>query len=322
MAQRSFYLGFLILVLFASLFSALWEAGMLTIIGQFPVKYMQAYLAGGAVSGVVVITISLTSYFIAGTFENPEFAKIYFGVTTWLILTGLLFFWFLQQNALYKHYDRIVENVAAQRELDAKENLAQFQECSSFLHIFSQIREIAIASFCSATIGFIIFPEFMFHTRSVLCGTPQETWFHRDMFIQLALFLANICEVIGKLLPLIPVLSFQNGPYIWLALSRAVMIPFYLFGNVKIKGYTLPFKPYLADDVLFFVLVSFSALSSSYLHTVSVMWAPSRVKPHERSVALAIMVICSSIGFVIGTTTAMLLKNLLIYYSTPISHST
>lgn len=317
-SQTSFYISSLILVLLASLFSALWEAGLLTIIGQFPVRYMQAYLFGTAVCGLVVITLSFSSYIIAGTFENEEFAKIYFGISTALTIGGFFFFWFIQSNKHYRHYNAIVEDVAVQRELEAEQNLTKFKDCASFAHIVREVREIALAAFLSSTIGFIIFPEFMFHTKSVLCGTPQETWFHRDMFIQMALLLGNVFELFGRSLPLIPALSFQNGPFVLLAVSRILLIPLYLFGNVKIKGYILPFKPYLANDWLFYTLVSISAISSSYLHTVSVMWAPSRVKAPDRSVALAVIIICGALGFIVGTSLSMGLKSLLLHYSTPV----
>lgn len=317
-SQSAFYISSLILVLLASSFAALWEAGLLTIIGQFPVRYMQAYLAGTAVCGLVVIALSFSSYLIAGTFENEEFAKVYFGMCTALTIGGLLFFWFIQKNDHYKHYNAIVEEVAAQREHEAEENLTKFKDCASFAEIFRAVREIAIAAFLSSTIGFIIFPEFMFHTKSVLCGTAQETWFHRDMFIQMALLLGNIFELFGRLLPLAPWLSFQNGPFVLLSASRSLLIPLYLFGNVKIRGYILPFKAYLGSDWLFYTLVSISAISSSYLHTVSIMWAPSRVKAHERSVALAVIIICGALGFIVGTSLSMGLKSVLLHYSTPI----
>ncbi len=315
--QVSFYISILVLVLFSSVFSAVLEAGIFNIIGQFPTKYTQAYISGHGVAGVVVITVSIASYFIAGTFSNERFAEYYFGMSTALIILSFFFFWIAQSNPFYTHYNRIVEEVAVIREHEVEENLAQIKDCATFMEVFLEVREIAIATFLSATIGFIIFPEFMFSTKSVYCGTPQETWFHRDMFVNLALLLANIFDLIGKLLPLIPVFSFQSGPYILLALSRSVMIPLYLFGNIKIKGYRLPFKPYLANDILFHTLISLSALTASYLGTVCMMWAPARVKPKERSLAIAVVILCGACGFMLGTLISMFGKHMLIKYSTP-----
>lgn len=303
-------------MLCGSLFSALWEAGLLAIIGQFPVKYTQAYMAGCGVAGVVVITISIASYFIAGTFQSEAFAKIYFGISFALILAGFFSFWAIQKNTFYQHYNRIVEAVAIRRHQEVSQDLAKLKDCASFTEIFLEVKEIAIGAFISATIGFIIFPEFMFHTKSTLCGTPEETWFHKDMFINAALFLANIFDLFGKLLPLVPVFSFKNGPFILVALFRVIMIPFYLLGNVKIPGYILPFSPRLASDTLFFIIVSISSFTASYLSTVSIMWAPARVKPHERTVAIAIIIICGAVGFLTGTSISMFSKHMILHYST------
>lgn len=317
MSQVSFYVCTLILVLFGSIFSAVWEAGMLTILGQFPVKYTQAYMAGSGVAGVIVIIVNIAAYFIAGTFETQEFAEFYFGISCALIAAGLVLFWVLQQNPFYKHYNKLVEEVASQRAEEVKESISKIKDCSSFMEIFTEVREIAIAAMISSIIGFIIFPELFFNTKSTMCGTSQENWFHRDMFLNTALFLANAFELFGKLLPLIPTFSFQNGPFILVSLSRALMIPFYALGNYKIKGYILPFKHIFASDILFFTLVSISSLTSSYLHTVSLMWAPTRAKPHERSVAVAIIIIFGAIGFIIGTSISMIAKSIIIAHSTP-----
>lgn len=318
MDQRSFYIGALICVLFGSVFSALWEAGILTIIGQFPVKYTQSYLAGGGVAGIIVIIINIAAYFIAGTSSSDTFAKVYFGISFALILAGYFFFWFAQDNNYYRHYNRIVEEVAAKREHEVEENLEKIRDCSTFTGVLGQVKDIAAAIFISSTVGFIIFPEFMFNTKSVMIGTAKETWFHRDMFINLALFLANVAELFGKLLPLIPVFSFQRGPYVLFALARSVFIPLLFFGNVKITGYQLPFKPYLASDIAFYILISLSVLTSSYLYTVSMMWAPNRVKKHERTLAVAIIIISGGLGFALGTCISMLAKHLILRHSTPI----
>lgn len=303
-------------MLCGSLFSALWEAGLLAIIGQFPVKYTQAYMAGCGVAGVVVITISIASYFIAGTFHSEVFARIYFGISFGLILTGFFLFLAVQKNQFYRHYNRIVEEVAVRRSQEVTEDLAKLKDCASFTEIFLEVKDIAIGAFVSASIGFIIFPEFMFHTKSTLCGTTEETWFHRDMFINAALLLANIFDLVGKLLPLVPLFSFQNGPFVLVSFSRIVMIPFYMLGNIKISGYILPIKPIFASDTLFYTLVSISSFTASYLSTVSIMWAPSRVKPHERTVAIAIIIICGAVGFLTGTSISMFSKHMLLHYST------
>ena len=92
-----------------------------------------------------------------------------------------------------------------------------------------------------------------------------------------------------------------------------------MLGNIKFAGYEdyiLPVKSVLASDVLFYLITAISALQSSYLATVSMMWAPARVRPKERTVAIAIIIVMGCFGFITGTLISMLSKYLLLKYAT------
>ena len=314
----SFYLMILVLVGFASFSSAVFEAGIFNIIGQFPAKYTQAFIAGHGVGGVVVISINILAYFLAGDFSKASFSKIYFGISTGMMVLSFLLFLLVQVNPFYAHYNKIVEQVAIERAQSVQQDLEAVSDCSNIWATFREIKEIAIAILISATIGYIIFPEFMFNTKSTKFGTPQATWFHKDMFVNTALFIANVADMVGKLLPLIPVLAFQTGPFIGLAISRVAVVPLYLLGNLQYPGYKLPFEPYLKSDLLFFMIVGVSSMTASYLGTVSMMWAPARVKPKERPVAIAIIIVCGALGFALGTLLSFSGKYLLLEHSTKV----
>ena len=196
--QKNFYLISLVLVLFSSLFSAVFEAGVFTIIGQFPTPYTQSFSAGHGVGGVVVITVSIASYFIAGTFDDPEFAKIYFGSASALLAISFILFLLIQADPFYQHYNKVVEDVAELRKQEVAENVHFLKHYSMITDVFSEIREIAIAAYIGAAVGFTIFPMYMFATHSVVEGTPKANWFHNDMFMNFALLVSNIFDMVGK----------------------------------------------------------------------------------------------------------------------------
>lgn len=313
-----FYICTLVLVLFASIFSAVLEAGIFAIVGQFPVQITQAYSAGHGLAGVVVISINVSAYFYVGTFKTAEFAAFYFGVSSMLIVVSLGLFLLMQQNAFYQHYHGHVEDVVDEHIREADQALHRVRNCANTMDIFAKIKDIAIAILISSTVSFTIFPEFTFATKSIYCGTPDETWFHRDMFIPLALFLANVFDFGAKLIPMVPALAFQNGPYVLLACCRGLLIPLKLLGNLKFKGYKLAFAPLLASDILFYTWVSLASLTSSFLFTVAIMWVPLRVERSERIVAMALLMFCAAIGFMTGSLLAISIKHVLLAYATPI----
>lgn len=308
----AFYLGVLSLVLMASLFSALTEAGLLGILGQFPPQYTQVFVAGHGFAGVIVITINVISYFVAGSFKDPRFAVMYFGISTGILFTCFLLFAWLQRIKFFKHFEIIAEEVAEVRDLEVEENMKRLQTCSSIYEVYKKTKDYVWANFISTVIGFTVFPIFFFATHSTKCGTPAETWYHRDMFPQVALVFANIADFIGKFIPSIPGLEFKHGSHALFALSRIVIIPIYLFGNIRFDGYQLPIKPYLANDILFFTTVTLSSMSTSYLGTVCMMWAPSKVEPKDRGLAIALIILSNGAGFCFGSSISLGISELLI----------
>lgn len=262
----------------------------------------------------MVISVNLASYFLANdSYQDAKFAIIYFSVTSILLLVSLILFIVLQSNSFYKHY-----NVTVQRLIKEKAQLSQQKENKfkkAFQRVSKSISNIAFSFLIMAGIAFIIFPLFIFQTQSTKLGTSKETWFHRDIFNNFALLLANTFDMIGKLIPLLPRFSFRNGPYVRFALGQIVFIPLFLFGNFKIEPYRLPLKPFLADDVLFFFLVSASAMMLSYLSTVAMMWAPERVEAQDRSMVIVVLIVYGAVGFAIGMTLSMGGRALLIHYA-------
>lgn len=314
------YYSLLVLIMLAAFCGSFLEAGFLRVLTFFPQKYTQAYLMGTGFAGVFGSFLHIFTSIGVSSAVSRSFAFVYFGISTLVTLVSLLLFHFMGNEPAYIYYYKKGTSISSAREESVK--IAESSDQSGVTHsttrkVFSQISDLFFTIILLTFFNMIISPLLIVSTRSVMenCTDIKKD---RDLFHGVAFAISSIFDVIGKAIPALPFFAPRKIPFLALAAARILLIPIFLAGNVHLHDKKLPFSLY-ANDIAFMILIGIKALSGSFLGTLCMMWAPQRVAPIDRSLAMKLLVYAVGSGLLMGSVAGLLVKNLILqavsYYS-------
>lgn len=336
-SANSFYLITLSLVFAAGLFLALFECGMYSILGPFPSRLTQSFLAGNAIGGILAAVNMIISFYSA---SNNIYAstRTYFIISTIVFVASLgLFIVFLCSEYCQYYQKRVaLYSVLAQtpspRERAAKTWMtSKVGDSSDLLPLNSSneknsgfekpkwmdftgaglLKQLWSPSMALFFIGFVnlaIFPALTSVTESTKAVDPNATPFQRELFVPLSFLLLSIADFCGKMMPTLRIFRFDRLPFTTLSLARFAFIPLFLLGNIKVHGKALIIPAVLASDVLFFILIVVAFASAAYLATLIIISAPKRVDVAEQSRATVLLCSALQLGVFGGALFSLFLK--------------
>lgn len=172
----------------------------------------------------------------------------------------------------------------------------------SLTRIYGVFKEIIVPALSvmnvfMVTIG--LFPGLTVFIRSTeYCKTEQR--FYNDMFIPFLFFLFNFCDLVGRLCAekLPPIFTNKN---IWiLSAARWIFGPLFLLSNISGSRFPVVFRSDFFP-LIFMMLFSFT---SGYVASTCMMMGPTMVKTEDKSIAGTIMILCLTVGLLLGALTS------------------
>lgn len=314
-----YYYTLLILVLLAALFSAFTEAGFLAVLGYFPARYTQSYLVGHGFAGVITALLHMSTALGTASAVSQTFAKLYFGFATFVILSSLLLYRYMQTLDMFQfYYQRGQSSIRARGVEDrlAQETGMRPGEHSTTWQVLRQIFDLVATIFIITWLNLLISPMLIFMTQPKQLMGMAMFKAEQSSYHVFALLLASLFDLVGRCLPSLSSLALTQMPFLPVACMRLVLLPLLLAGNIKLEHYSLPFKPLYANDYMFFAIIALKAFSGGYMGTLCMMWAPFRVKQMDRGRSVNLMVYSMGLGPLFGAVSAFGLKKLLIAIST------
>lgn len=135
----------------------------------------------------------------------------------------------------------------------------------------------------------------------ILSITPESIpAFIREDFTMLTCFLTfNIFAMIGSLLS-----SWFTTPsrkYLWIpVLLRVLFIPLFLFCNYQPKKYNRSLPVLVTNDWMYWFIGVSMSISSGYLSSLAMMYAPTTVEPQYSGIAGMFAAACLITGIFVG----------------------
>lgn len=311
---KTYYIILLTMVLFASVFSAFAEAGFFAIIGAFPPKYIQAFVFGHGIAGVVVVSFNIVSFLITRDASNGKFALLFFGLGLAAMVLSFVFTQIQARSAFYQHYLRLGSDIITRKE-SASVSVGSRQ--SSYWSLFQKTWDLIAALFVDVVVGLILFPNLVLMTKSThMSQADTSVSLYGSIFTQTALLIMSVAGLLGKLLPSIEFFAIRQAPFLFLASLRLIFVPLVLLGNIVIPERTVIYERILASDVLYFIVISFIGFTGGYLGTLCMMWAPSRVKAQDRAKAATLIIFALAVGLLVGSYLSLLVRYLFVRLAT------
>lgn len=336
LSANSFYTITLFLVIAAGLFLALFECGMYSILGTFPSHLTQSFMAGNAIGGILAALNLIINYYSASS-NIYSSTKTYFIISTLVFLLSAISFIVFLCTDYCKYYQKrlalytVISQVSPQstttgtakkleesrsNSFEPKELLRKQTnnkiESRCFGDSIDLIRKLWSSNLALFIVGFVnltIFPALVSVTESTGAKLPNASAFQRDLFVPLAFLIVSAADFIGKML-----LSFEfvrkmdNLPFPAMSISRILLIPLFLLGNIHIKGRPLILPAALASDTIFFSLLTFAFISGSYISTIIMVTAPKKLDITEQSRATVLLCSAGLLGVFSGSVFSLFLK--------------
>ena len=334
LSANSFYLITLTLVIAAGLFLALFECGMYSILGTFPSHLTQSFMAGNAIGGILAALNLIINYYSAAS-NIYSSTKTYFVISTLVFLLSAFSFivflctdyckYYQKRLALYtvisqvnpetpqigKKHEENRSNSFEPKEL-LRQKTAKKLESKRFDDLIGLIKKLWSSNLALFIVGFVnltIFPALVSVTESTGSNQKDASPFQKDLFVPLAFLIVSGADFLGKM-----VVSFKfvrkmdKLPFTAMSISRILLIPLFLLGNIYIKGRPLIIPNVLASDTIFFSLLTFAFLGGSYIATIIMVTAPKKLDITEQSRATVLLCSAGLMGVFSGSVFSLFLK--------------
>lgn len=333
LSANSFYLITLTLVIAAGMFLALFECGMYSILGTFPSHLTQSFMAGNAIGGILAALNLIITYYSAAS-NIYSSTKTYFAISTVVFLLSAFSFivflctdyckYYQKRLALYtvisqvnpqtpqttKKIEESRSNSFEPNEL-LKKKLTKI-ETKRFDDSIDLIKKLWSSNLALFIVGFVnltIFPALVSVTESTGAKLKDASPFQRDLFVPLAFLIVSAADFAGKMVVSLEIVrKWDRLPFTAMSISRILLIPLFLLGNIHIKGRPLILPNILASDTIFFSLLTFAFVGGSYITTIIMVTAPKKLDITEQSRATVLLCSAGLLGVFSGSVFSLFLK--------------
>uniref|UniRef100_A0A336MBT2 CSON014882 protein n=1 Tax=Culicoides sonorensis TaxID=179676 RepID=A0A336MBT2_CULSO len=234
---------------------------------KLPIKYTGAVVLGSNISGSFAAIMSLLSTSFA---ESVRTAAIYYFITAMFVLLICFDTYFaLPLNKYYKYHEMLAEK-EKQRVERAGFDSGRPPYWKIFKDAFPQLFNVFLIFFVTLS----VFPA----VHSDIKQVDSDFFIPKDMFTTVTCFLTfNFCAMLGSLLT--SWIKWPSPRYlVWPVVARLVFIPLFIFCNYHPLNITRVLPIYIENDYVYWAIAIIMSVSSGYLSSLAMMYAPSYVE--------------------------------------------
>lgn len=233
---------------------------------KLPLKYTGAVVLGSNISGTFTSVVSIISSKFSSSIRT---AAIYYFITAMLVLLLCFDTYFaLPLNKFYRYHE-----LKAEREQEVKKKAGyNINRTPPYWKIFKQAFPQLFNVFFVFFITLSIFPQ----VHSDIKRSDPNFWIKEVDYVGVMCFLTfNTCAMLGSLIA-----SFVQWPksqyLIWPVLCRIIFLPLFILCKYEPAGRIMPV--YITNDWVYWILAISMGLSSGYLSSLGMMYAPKSVE--------------------------------------------
>lgn len=149
-----------------------------------------------------------------------------------------------------------------------------------------------------------IFPAVHSDIKSLNDDFPK---FVKDDFVIVTCFLTfNICAMLGSLLT--SWVTIPSKKYLWIPVfARILFIPLFLLCNYQPQNIERTIPVLITNDWAYWIIAIVMSISSGYLSSLAMMYAPTTVEPQYSGIAGMFAAACLISGIFGGVTFSMIM---------------
>lgn len=334
--QDAFFVLVLASVVVINVCGAIFQGGLLGLVGKFPPQYIGGTLTGQSLGGIFASATNVIFIAVGGGAVQGAFYSFFMAVI--FLASALAAFLYVTRLEFFKHFagedkpkkvgmegevepmNEQFNNVAEvgpegdatdsnKVDVEIRDGMGKVASPSSRkpnpLLILARIALYGASVFLVFTVTLGCFPAITMLVQST--GDPKSSW-STDYFVPVVCFvLFNVGDWIGRILAerLAWPSPGKAGAAIILACSllRFAFIPLFLMCNVSPQNRP-EFPVVLESDAAYIVIMILFSVSNGYIASISMMSAPQICKPEERQTASSLMVALLSLGLGVGALTS------------------
>lgn len=256
---------------------------------KLPIKYTGGVVLGSNISGTFCAIVS----YVSGKFSSSvRTAAIYYFIAAIIVLLLCFDTYFaLPLSRFYRHFDQQQQKAIE----DAK--TAQSNKKIPYWQIFKQAFPQLFNVFFIFFVTLTCFPTIHSDIKSATDDFPE---FIKADFTTITCFLTfNFFAMIGSLLT--SWCQFPSKKYLWIPVyARVLYIPLFIFCNYLPIGVERTLPVLITNDWVYWIIAITMSLSSGYLSSLAMMYAPSTVESRYSGTAGMMAAACLITGIFVG----------------------
>uniref|UniRef100_A0A6P7F4T6 Equilibrative nucleoside transporter 1-like isoform X1 n=1 Tax=Diabrotica virgifera virgifera TaxID=50390 RepID=A0A6P7F4T6_DIAVI len=281
-APQFFFWQTMLCVVIMNSANGVYQNSIFGIVAKLPGKYTAAVILGNNISGTFASLVSLISKLST---PNLKLAAIwYFIMALFVLLLCFDTYFALPLNKYYRFFDEHEKQVEQQGKSSNNE-----RETPPYWQItkqaFPQLANVFLVFFVTLA----VFPALQAGIQK-----SSENFFVSDrVYVDVMCFLTfNLFAMIGSWLP--TYIIWPGPKKLWIpVVVRLIYIPLFLFCNYQVEGVTRKLPVLFKNDYVYFLIGSTMAITSGYLSSLAMMYAPGTVE--ERYAQTAAMIAAAAL---------------------------
>ncbi|KAG4075671.1 hypothetical protein HA402_003496 [Bradysia odoriphaga] len=259
------------LVVVLNIAGGIYQNSVYGMAAKLPFKYTGAVVLGSNISGTLTSIISIASTYFSSSVRT---AAIYYFIAAMFVLLACFDTYFaLPLNKFYRYHEMLHSKELEKSKIVSGRTTSRPPYGTIFRQAFPQLFNVFFVFFVTLA----IFPS----VHSDVQQSDPNFIVPKDLYLNVLCFLTfNLCAMIGSLLT-----SWMQWPkkeYLCIpVLLRVVFIPLFLFCNYKPAGVTRIMPIYILNDWIYWAIAVLMGISSGYLSSLGMMYAPQTVKPQH-----------------------------------------
>ncbi|KAG2183405.1 hypothetical protein INT43_006411 [Umbelopsis isabellina] len=330
--QYSYFYFTMLLVSLTGATTSFYQIGIFAAASRFPHKYLQGIMSGQALAGTAVALSSILSALAASPTSEPDeeairkSAMLYFMSALLITLVSLGSYIALLRQRFFIFYMKDVStsvraSSAENNDEDSDPEMLFPVEAReiTILGVLKKIKWLAFSVAYVFIVTIAVFPSITSLVKSVqahpstsIVVTQLPRMLQDDIFVSFHFLIFNVCDWIGRLLPLVDWLRFTRPSLLTgLSLARTAVIPLFLICNVVAADKTLPVV--IDSDVAYFLLLMFFSTSNGWVGSLCMMAIPDLsvlTTPEEKSLAGSIMSFSLAFGLAVGGVMSFVVRSM------------
>ena len=311
-----FFYVTLLSVILLNMANGIYQNCVYGLAAKLPMKYSGAVVFGSNISGVITSIISITSVAIAASAKT---AAVYYFLTALFVLFLCLDTYFLLPLCVsnnfsrflllidmiitlqkyFRHFETLNQRAASSTDSSPSKSVTEGTKRArrpNYLLIFKEIWPQCLNVFTIFFVTLSIFPA----VHAKISSTGSLSWLTPKYFSQVTCFLTfNVTAMIGNLIP--TWIIYPAPDKLWIPVfARFLLIPFFMLCNYSPE--TREWPVLIESDYLYLLAGAVLGLSSGYLSSLAMMYAPKCVSDTENAPTAGMM---AALFLILGISTGI-----------------